>query len=302
MDLQDLRVLLVVMERGSIAEAARSLGMSRTAVADRLERLEHSVGAPVVVRGMRGTKPTEAGKELARGARPLLRDADTLLQQVRQGTGAAGGLIRIVLQFGAPPKLVAQVAQGLVAANPQLRLQLDTSHAPLTQADDADVLVVFGDAPPQGPYRTFVIDNVPVRLFASPEYLDRHGCIETLQDLARHPLAVWSLADPPAEGVPLLAGGQWPVRPTYVTDDAMLLRALAEAGTAVCLGLDSDVYRLVADDGMVRVLDDVVGTSVAARVLICERSAASARTRLALQAWREWLEELQAGRGAAPPS
>jgi LysR family transcriptional activator of mexEF-oprN operon len=69
LDLNLLRVFLLVAETGSVTAAARRLYLTQPAVSAALRRLSTSVGAPLFVRSGRGIVLTERGRRLVASAR-----------------------------------------------------------------------------------------------------------------------------------------------------------------------------------------------------------------------------------------
>lgn len=73
LDLNLLRVFVVVAEAGSVTEAASRLYLTQPAVSAALRRLTTAVGAPLFARAGRGLSLTARGERLLRGARPHLQ-------------------------------------------------------------------------------------------------------------------------------------------------------------------------------------------------------------------------------------
>jgi LysR family transcriptional activator of mexEF-oprN operon len=73
LDLNLLRVFVVVAEAGSVTEAASRLYLTQPAVSAALRRLTSAVGAPLFVRAGRGLSLTTRGQRLLASARPHLR-------------------------------------------------------------------------------------------------------------------------------------------------------------------------------------------------------------------------------------
>ena len=71
MDPRRVLVFRTVARAGLLSAAARELGWTQPAVSQQLQRLEHEVGAPLLLRSTRGVTLTDAG-------RLLLGRADTL--------------------------------------------------------------------------------------------------------------------------------------------------------------------------------------------------------------------------------
>ena len=78
MDTEFLKTFLIVVEGGSIAEAARRLNLTPASVALRMRTLEKEFGTRLVVRSGRTVTPTEAGRALTELGHNLLRDVSNL--------------------------------------------------------------------------------------------------------------------------------------------------------------------------------------------------------------------------------
>src|SRR6218665_1087525 len=74
METNYLRSFLLVVESGSMSEAARRLGLTPAAVAHQMRALERELRAPLLARSGRTAQPTEAGHKLVGRARALLRE------------------------------------------------------------------------------------------------------------------------------------------------------------------------------------------------------------------------------------
>jgi DNA-binding transcriptional LysR family regulator len=78
MDSRFLESFVMVVEHGSIAEAARRLDLTAAAVAQRLRALETEIGARLVFRSGRSVRPTEAGTAILSRAADILGDVRDL--------------------------------------------------------------------------------------------------------------------------------------------------------------------------------------------------------------------------------
>lgn len=78
MDTKFLETFLLVADHGSMAEAARRLGVTPAAVAQRIAALESSVGAPLLVRSGRRVQPSDAGRAILAQSRRILADVRRL--------------------------------------------------------------------------------------------------------------------------------------------------------------------------------------------------------------------------------
>lgn len=92
--MQNLRVFLSVLDRGSLSAAGRDLGMTQPAVSNHVHALEERFGVALIVRGGR-LRPTPAGECLAEHAREVLAgisalEADMALHSAPRGRLAVG--------------------------------------------------------------------------------------------------------------------------------------------------------------------------------------------------------------------
>jgi len=73
MDTRFVESFVTVVEKGSIAEAARRLNLTPAGVAQQLRAIEREIGKPIVMRTGRTVVPTEIGLAMLDRARALLR-------------------------------------------------------------------------------------------------------------------------------------------------------------------------------------------------------------------------------------
>lgn len=88
MDLRLLDYFLRVAEFGSINRAAADLHISQPSLSRKIAELEHDIGAPLFSRDTTGTRLTEAGLHLASRARPLLREASLIREEIGHKSSA----------------------------------------------------------------------------------------------------------------------------------------------------------------------------------------------------------------------
>lgn len=84
LDLDLLRSFVTVVECRSLSAAAPRIGRSQSAVSMQIQRLEESVGRPLLVRHPRSVVPTPAGADFLVQARRLLHVSDEVWASVTQ--------------------------------------------------------------------------------------------------------------------------------------------------------------------------------------------------------------------------
>jgi DNA-binding transcriptional LysR family regulator len=110
MNLQALRVFAAVVEVGGFTKAAGVLHLSQPAVSKAVLGLEREVGMPLVERGSRAVRLTEAGAALYERARELFAVERSAEEELRALRGLERGVLRIgasttVATYMLPPVL-----------------------------------------------------------------------------------------------------------------------------------------------------------------------------------------------------
>ncbi|WP_205599797.1 LysR family transcriptional regulator, partial [Arhodomonas sp. KWT] len=142
MDWRDLHVLAVLHREGSLAGAARALGVNHATVSRRLAALEGSVGHKLVRRLARATPLTDKGREIAEIALDMEQQAHRIERLVHATRGTLTGRVRLT----APPVLVSEIIipalRDLRAAHPGLEIVLSaSSHIASLDSGEADLAV-----------------------------------------------------------------------------------------------------------------------------------------------------------------
>lgn len=99
LDWSDLRYALAVGQTGSLAGAARQLGVNHTTVLRRLDALEARLGARLFERARTGYLPTEAGALVLAQAHRMADQAAEIERQVVGRDRELTGLLRVTTAF-----------------------------------------------------------------------------------------------------------------------------------------------------------------------------------------------------------
>lgn len=126
MDFGIIEAFVAVVECGGFTRAAEALHLSQPALSRRIGLLEHELRQPVVERGRRGVRLTDAGRTFlphAQAALACLRDGAAAVRAVEQGD--AGSLTLAIVGTLASTGLTAQLGR-FHAAHPRVRVLLRT--------------------------------------------------------------------------------------------------------------------------------------------------------------------------------
>ena len=194
----DIRVALAVARTGTVSGAAADLGVHHATVIRRIDALEAALQARLFQRHPRGYALTEAG-------RTLLETADLTDQRFAQMAAqiaGSGQRIEGELIVTAIPELACLVMPRLTALmtrHPDLRISYLTDVRLFRLGSgEAHVAIRAGSRPTQSDYVVLSMGSIKQALFASQQYLDRHGPVTDPRD---HRFA---LPGPEARNAPLM--------------------------------------------------------------------------------------------------
>jgi DNA-binding transcriptional LysR family regulator len=186
LDWNDLRALLHVVDQGSFRAAVETSRLALNTLRRRIERLENRIGTELLRRSRSGVVPTDIGQMLARAAREMAgatisadeaSSANVLINPGELTIGCTEGLGTMWLT----PRLSELMPQ-LPKLTVSLQLDYDVSR---DRSDDVDVGIAFG-APQRPDLVRARLATVHYALFASDDYLKKHGELKALSEIRDH--------------------------------------------------------------------------------------------------------------------
>jgi len=124
LDWSDLRHALAVGQLGSVAAAARRLGVNATTVQRRLDALEASLGARLFDRSRSGYQPTEAGLLVLEQARRMADQADEIERHVLGRDRELTGPLRVTTAFVVMEHLLPQPLADFARCYPGIEVEV----------------------------------------------------------------------------------------------------------------------------------------------------------------------------------
>ncbi|GJD99226.1 LysR family transcriptional regulator [Methylobacterium isbiliense] len=222
---------------GSYTAAARSLGLSPSAVSKSVQRLEGRLGLSLFARTTRSLTLTPEGRDLHERALRLLREAEAIEQAAVAIRSEPAGLLKVTAPLPVGVHLLAPAMPRFRARYPRLSvdLRLGDRFADLIE-EGIDVAIRVGDL---GDSRLISRRLAPHRLcaFAAPAYLARRGIPAHPDDLVRHDCVNFRFQSTgQALRWPFRIGGRTVERTPesgIVTDSSDAVTAILEAGGGV---------------------------------------------------------------------
>lgn len=128
MDTQFLNTFVAVVDRGSMAAAARLLNITPAAVAQQIRTLEREIGAPLIARVGRTVNVTEAGARILERARTLLRDVADL--RTVANDDATAGELRLGAGTNALTGMLPDILARMVDKFPRIQVFIKPGYSP----------------------------------------------------------------------------------------------------------------------------------------------------------------------------
>lgn len=179
----DLRYILAVAEHGSLAGAARALGVNHTTVLRRVNAFEQGQGLRLFERLPTGYVLTAGGEELLAAARRIAETVTTLERRLAGQDMRLEGTLRVTTTDTLIVSLLARHFAAFRAAHPGIVLEVAVSNVMLNLTKrDADVAIRPASNPPE----TLVgrrLSELAFALYAGRDYLAAHAATD---DLAAH--------------------------------------------------------------------------------------------------------------------
>jgi DNA-binding transcriptional LysR family regulator len=235
--LDGLATFAAVADAGSITEAARRMGVSKSVLSERLAELERTLGARLLQRSTRKISVTEDGIAFLERARRILRETAEATAEVAERRGALAGPLRLSAPVSFGSLHLGPALFPFLKANPaiDLSLELDDRFVDVA-ADGYDAVIRHG---PVRDTRLVVKRLTSSRrlLVAAPAYLKQHGTPESAADLESHDAILYSNREADWRFPGAGRKGDTVVRPQKCLriNNGIMMRDAALAGLGVAL-------------------------------------------------------------------
>jgi DNA-binding transcriptional LysR family regulator len=288
--LTSLTTFAQVVESGGFSAAARRLNMSTTMVSNHIQALEERLGARLLNRTTRKVSLTDVGAGYyERCARILadLEEADSIASALQS---TPRGVLKVysnthILRFIAP------IVSEYCGLYPTVTVDLAMGERGVDQVEERIDVVIRATPAPDSSLIAKRLTKWRHILCCSPEYRDRLGLPETLDELARrnclrytlYPFGNdWRFMGPDGKPATVTVSGN------LISHSAETLRQAALDGHGIFLAPDFYIFEDVAAGRLVRVLPQYQPLEFAVNAIYQNREnlAAKVRTFLDLLAER----------------
>ena len=190
--LSEMEAFATVVDQGGFTDAARKLGLSKSAISKYVSNLENRLGTRLLNRTTRRVSPTEIGLVYYDRACQVINDAGAADAIVTSMQSVPSGLLNVAVDTDFGGSSVFPVIGDFLTDFPKVSVNIqfsDNSLGLLSEGFDAAIRVgQLYDSP----LRARKLTETTIRMVASPDYLEKNGTPKRLEELNAHKLLHYS--------------------------------------------------------------------------------------------------------------
>ncbi|QDY69206.1 LysR family transcriptional regulator [Qingshengfaniella alkalisoli] len=188
MDWDKLRIFHAVADAGSLTHAGETLHLSQSAVSRQIRALETSLNTTLFHRHARGLILTEQGELLFDTTSSMIKRLEATAARIRDSEEEVYGELRVTTATGFGSLWLAPRLTSLYDKYPDLKIDLMLEERVLDlPMREADVAIRMKE-PSQADLIRRKLMTINMRLFATPQYLEKHGRPVRMSDISDHRL------------------------------------------------------------------------------------------------------------------
>ncbi|EHJ95082.1 LysR family transcriptional regulator [Agrobacterium tumefaciens] len=230
----EMEVFVQVVERGGFSSAARSVGMTPSAVSKLVARLEARLGTRLINRSTRVFKLTSEGCVFFERATRILADIEDA-ERIASAREVPSGRLRLSTSASYATHVLAGLLPEFLERYPEITVDIVQSDLVVDLLEERmDVAVRAGPLKSSSLVARRLGDTA-MTIVAAPSYVDRRGLPRTIEELERHDRLGLGYTRS-MDGWPLISAGATiftPVVARVQANDGEALRQLVLAGNGI---------------------------------------------------------------------
>lgn len=257
--LAEMEAFVHVVEQGGFTDAARKLGVSKSAISKHVAALESRLAVRLLNRTTRRVSPTEIGLAYYDRAKTVLKDAAEADDMVTAMQAEPRGALRVSVPVSFGITHLAGAVLAFLEAYPEVEvhLVLDDRFVEIV-AEGFDLAIRIGTLADSSLLARKLAET-RMMLVASPRYVAARGTPRTVDDLTEHQLLhysnlstgnVWRLRTIKGQERQIRVGGR------LTANNGETLRRAAEAGLGIAMQPSFILGNAVSEGRLVEILPD----------------------------------------------
>lgn len=206
--LTEMEAFATVVDQGGFTDAAKKMGISKSAVSKHVSSLEARLGARLLNRTTRRVSPTEIGLAYYDRARRVLNDAGEADALVTAMQSAPSGTLRVSIATDFGVNHVSPILGDFLHAFPDITVNMVLNNRYVELISEGfDMAIRVGELEDSSLMARKICETQR-RMIAAPKYFEDYGRPERIDDLNEHKLLhysnssagnVWKLIAPSGE-------------------------------------------------------------------------------------------------------
>lgn len=254
MDWDKLRIFHAVADAGSFTHAGHELNLSQSAVSRQISALEEDLRVPLFHRHARGLILTEQGEVLYRTAHDVFTKLAAAKARLMDSREKPSGELRVTTTVGLGSIWLTPRLKEFMELYPDIQVQLLLEDEELDLSmREADVAIRLR-MPTQPDLIQRKLFTVHHHIFASTDYVKKHGIPKSLEELDRHKILIFGTSASYLSNLSVLQlAGRPEGDPRAVAlrvNNAYGLRRAVQAGSGIAVLAD---YLVAPDMNLVQI-------------------------------------------------
>lgn len=278
----EMELFVQTADLGSLSRAAESLDLSNAAASRRLAAMEHRLGARLIERNTRRLFLTDVGKTFYQRCKSLLSELKDAESEVNASALNPSGTLRLTASLSFCTKYITPLLPDYTMRYPNVSVHIEAANRYFDLIDEGiDVAIRTREYEPDSNITVRRLAETRRILAASPAYLSRYGTPQTLDDLQKHKLLLYTLSNNPnelrftrGEDVRVI-----PVKGLLEANDGQVLRSAAMDGLGILVQPKYIIYDDIVAGRLVPVLDEWDLPRLTIKLAYLSRKHVSAKVR-----------------------
>ncbi|WP_332763407.1 LysR family transcriptional regulator [Pseudomonas koreensis] len=186
LQLGSIELFCLAAEAGSFTAAAQLAGVTPAAVSRSILRLEKRLGSRLFARTTRSIRLTEAGRNFFLQCSQALTQLVEAQQEVMGAQTTPSGLLRISLPTTYGHHRILPLLPKFRALYPQVSVDIHLGNRNIDFVGEGYDLAIRVRAQPDSSMVARLLEDAKLVVVASPDYLEKAGIPQTLEDLVQH--------------------------------------------------------------------------------------------------------------------
>ncbi|WP_029406769.1 LysR family transcriptional regulator [Thiomicrorhabdus sp. Milos-T2] len=260
MNIEHLKLFIRIAALLNISKAGQELGLSPAVASAHISKLEEMLGTRLLSRSTRKISLTEEGRIFLPHAQEILESVEQAKGSIGIGNRTPSGTIRLTAPASFGRQHLLPAITDFLKDHPQITIDLSMTDIIMDVIEGGfDVAIRIGSLKDSNLIARKIAEDNRV-ICASPDYLNEHNPIESLNDLKQHDcinlrgLDVWYFKNPESvDEKPIAIKTQ----SRLMTDNGEVMRDATVAGLGLSINSTWNCYQQIQSGQLQQTLENV---------------------------------------------